>query len=186
MQTTSKNTSLVNFCEQYSPDYQMQICDNPDKCYFGEYPTLSQLKGDYGKNAAIAWVIPQLTDVVAYCGCRDKLDKMQYKECAFVIATEYHWLKVSELMLFFHRFKAGHYGRFYGAVDPLVITTALRDFCKERAEAYVRHEQQQREEADREKAGKAVSWEEHCMNVYGEVRPHPLSRLNLSTENQKQ
>lgn len=171
---------------RYNPDNQVAIACNVDDCHFGDYPTLAQLRAGYGNKVPTMWLIPQLYNLSEFCGCRDKLQGKPLEQCAFVIATEYHWLKVSELMLFFHRFKAGHYGRFYGSVDPLVITTALRDFCKERAEAYVRHEQQQREEADREKAGKAVTWEEHCMNVYGEVRPHPLSRINLSTENQKQ
>jgi hypothetical protein len=81
-------------------------------------------------------------------------------------------------MLFFHRFKAGHYGRFYGSVDPLVITTALRDFCKERAEAWVKRVQQEREQREKENAGNAISWEEYSLRTYGEVRPHPLTRIN--------
>ena len=28
--------------------------------------------------------------------------------------------------------KAGHYGRFYGEVDPMVITCALREFMKDK------------------------------------------------------
>lgn len=48
-------------------------------------------------------------------------------------------------MLFFHRFKSGCYGRFYGSVDPLVITTSLREFIKERNEAIDKHEQEERQ-----------------------------------------
>lgn len=48
-------------------------------------------------------------------------------------------------MLFFHRFKSGRYGRFYGSVDPLVITTSLREFIKERNEAIDKHEQEERQ-----------------------------------------
>lgn len=165
------------FLAKYNPDCQLTIGSNADDAHFGDYPTLSQLSAGYSKRTPIMWLLPQLYNLSEYCGCKDKLQGRPLEECAGIIASDYHWLKVSELMLFFHRFKAGHYGRFYGAVDPLVITTALRDFCKERAEAYVRHEQQLREEREKEKACKVVSWEEHCMKVYGEVRPHPLSRL---------
>ena len=43
-------------------------------------------------------------------------------------------MKLPELMLFFQQFKAGKYGRFYGSVDPMVITTALQEFLRFRAE----------------------------------------------------
>ena len=174
MQTTNRNEQLVRFCEQYSPSYQMEICGDSDTCFFGEYPTLAVLRRDYGKNAALAWLVPQLTNLTVYCGCKDKLNKEQYKECAFAIATEFYFLKVSELMLFFHRFKTGRYGRFYGSVDPLVITTSLREFVKERALAYEQHDQEERERKERESRKKAVTWEDYCMREYGEVRPHPL------------
>lgn len=52
-------------------------------------------------------------------------------------------------MLFFHRFKAGRYGRFYGSVDPLVITTALREFLRDRNLVYDQHRQEQECERDK-------------------------------------
>ena len=96
------------------------------------------------------------------------------EECAFVIATEFYYLKTSELMLFFHRFKTGRYGRFYGSVDPLIITTALRDFVAERASAYERHEQEERDKREQEEKKNAMTWEEFCMKNFGEIRPNPL------------
>lgn len=177
MQATNRNTRLVRFCEQYSPSYQLEICGDSDMCFFGEYPTLATLKCYYGKNAPLAWLVPQLTDLAVYSGSKDKLSTEQYKQCAFIISSEYYYLKVSELMLFFHRFKAGRYGRFYGSVDPLVITTSLREFIKERAVAYERHDQEERERKERESQKKAVTWEEYCMREYGEVRPHPFNTL---------
>lgn len=179
LQTTDRNNAIVRFCEQYSPSYQMEVCGDSNLCFFGEYPTLVSLKLEYGKNAPLTWLIPQLTDLAVYCGCKDKLSKEQYKECAFVIATEFYYLKVSELMLFFHRFKTGRYGRFYGSVDPLVITTSLRDFVSERAIAYERHEQEERERREVEEKKNAITWEEYCLKNFGEIRPNPL---NLSSK----
>lgn len=178
----SKYGSIDSVLARYNPDCQLAICGDPDDCHFGDYPTLSQLRIGYGKKTPVMWLLPQLYNLSEYCGCRDKLQGKPLEECAGIIASEYHWLKVSELMLFFHRFKSGCYGRFYGSVDPLIITTALRDFCKERAEAWVKHEQQLREEREKEKACKVVSWEEHCMKTYGKLKPHPLSRLNDTTK----
>lgn len=91
--------------------------------------------------------------------------------CANVIATEFYYLSVTELMLFFHRFKSGRYGRFYGSVDPLVITTSLRDFLYERAIAYDRHEQEKRQRKEKEWRKNAITWEEYCMKTYGKIKP---------------
>jgi hypothetical protein len=161
LQTTNRNALLVRFCEQYSPSYQLEICSDSEQCFFGNYPTLSTLKAEHGKNAPLAWLVPQLTNLSVYCGCKDKLTKEQYKECAFVIATEFYYLKVSELMLFFHRFKTGRYGRFYGAVDPLVITSALRDFIRERNDVIFLHDQQERERQLAESRKGCVTREEY-------------------------
>lgn len=90
---------------------------------------------------AVMWLLPQLYDLSEYCGVKNKLQGKPLEGCAHVIATEFYYLKVSELMLFFHRFKSGRYGKFYGTVDPLVITSALREFDAERGEAIYKHDQ---------------------------------------------
>lgn len=143
------------FLASFNPDVQRAVASDAALCYFGDIPTLSQINEAYGRHTASMWLVPQLYDLSEYCGCRDKLQGNPLEQCADIIASEYHYLKVTELMLFFHRFKAGRYGRFYGAVDPLVITTALREFIRERADAYVRRdaaELQQRCEVYRREA----------------------------------
>lgn len=74
---------------------------------------------------------------------------------------EYHYLKITELMLFFYYFKTGRYGKFYGAVDPLVITCSLRDFIVERGVAISRHEQEQREHREAESRKNAITYEQY-------------------------
>ena len=64
-------------------------------------------------------------------------------------------------MLFFSRFKAGRYGRFYGNVDPMVITSALVVFRRERAEAIAKHEAEEREKEREMQASEAISYEEY-------------------------
>lgn len=165
------------FLVTFNPDLQREVCAYPDVCFFGGAPTLGLLNTTYGKSTAAMWLVPQLYNLSEFCGCKDKLSANQLKECASVISTEFSYLSVTELMLFFHRFKSGRYGRFYGSVDPLVITTSLRDFIKERSVAYDKHEQEERERQREEDARKPkVTWEEYCMKEYGEVRPHPLER----------
>ncbi|MBR4602240.1 MAG: hypothetical protein IKO37_06745 [Prevotella sp.] len=170
------------FLSTFNPDVQRDICGNPDICFFGGAPTLGQLNATYGSQTAAMWLVPQLYNLSEYCGCKDKLEGNPLKECASVIATEFYFLSVSELMLFFHRFKSGRYGRFYGSVDPLVITTSLRDFLKERIRAYDEREKAEKEKADREAAKNAITWEEYCMKNFGELRTHPMLR---KTEEEK-
>lgn len=79
-------------------------------------------------------------DLSEFCGCKDKLQGEPLEECAWLIAQNYFYLKISELMLFFNYFKQGRYGRFYGSVDPLVIMTSLQQFLRERNDAYFAHE----------------------------------------------
>ena len=160
-QLVNRFGNLASFLKEFNPSAQMELCQYEDLCYFGNFPSLASVRNEYGTNAAVSWLVPQLFDLSEYCGCKGKIEEIQMEQCASVIASTFYWLKISELMLFFHRFKSGKYGRFYGSVDPLVITTSLRDFIRERNEAYFRHEQKERERKEREQKG-GISWEEYC------------------------
>lgn len=148
----------------YNPSTQLEVVRAGDEvCHFGEFPTLGMVRRAYGEEAAAMWLVPQLYNLSEYCGCKEKLQGVPLEECAGVIATEFYYLKVSELMLFFHRFKAGKYGRFYGSVDPLVITTALRSFLRERIYAIDRraHEERQRKEDEQRRLHPPITYEEY-------------------------
>jgi len=165
-----------NFITKFNPSYQMQICGDSQDCYFGDYPTLAEIKW-YGKNTPVMWLIPQLYNLSEYCGVKEKLEGAPLEETAFVIATEFYYLKISEIMLFFHRFKTGRYGRFYGNVDPLVITTSIRDFIVERNNAYMKKEQEEYWRKQEESRKNAVTWEEYCKRKGIEGKPNPLEQF---------
>lgn len=172
----SKYGELKDFLVAFNPATQMQICQSSDVCFFGDSPTMFTIRKEYGVNAPTAWLIPQLYDLSEYCGCKGKLTDNQLEQCAVVIATTYPWLKVSELMLFFFRFKSARYGRFYGTVDPLIITSALREFVTERANAYQKREQEEQDRQREESRRNSVTWEEYCIKTYGSVKEHPFMR----------
>lgn len=153
------NELLVKF----NPDAQMRICSDTKLCIAGQFPTLAEIKRDYGSNIPKAWLVPQLHNLSWYCGVKDKLDDRQLEECAYVIASNFFFLKVSELMLFFHRFKSGRYGKFYGRVDPLVIVNALREFVAERNNALELYERDEHNKQLEEHKKTAVSWKEYCI-----------------------
>ncbi len=145
----------------FNPDLQMKICRDDQLCFFGDAPILSEINMAYGEMTSTMWLIPQLYDLSEYCGVKDKLEGKSLEECASVIASEFYFLKVSELMLFFHRFKSGRYGKLYGSVDPLAITTSLREFLKERAREIERRKSMEMEAEERELRKNAISRDEY-------------------------
>lgn len=144
---------------KYNPDFLQKERLSIDDCHFGDYPTLAELDKQFNGRFSAAWLMAHLHDLSEYCGCRDKLAGQPLRQCASIIASEYYYLKVTELMLFFNRFKLGRYGRFYGSVDPLVITTSLQTFVDERLVALRKHESEQRDREMEEWRKNAVSYE---------------------------
>lgn len=155
----------IAILEKYHSDFLFRKQVTSDECFFGEYPTLAELKAQFDGRFPAAWLMAHLHDLSEYCGCREKLSGHALQQCASVITMEFYYLKVTELMLFFHRFKSGRYGRFYGSVDPIVITTALRDFLKERSDEIMRHEREQKERENAEYFKTAISYEEHLRRI---------------------
>ncbi len=159
--TIEKYGDRQDFMVKFNPAKQVMQCADVKDCFFGEAPTLSTINLTYGKMTAAMWLVPQLYDLSEFCGCKDKLQGKQLEECAKVIAMEFSYLKVTEVMLFFHRFKSGRYGRFYGSVDPLVITTSLRTFLEERMSEYDMMERQKSKERMMKEREEAVPYEDY-------------------------
>lgn len=142
---------------------QLAMASNVHQCFFSDrYPTLIELNQGYSWNTAIKWLSVQLFDLSEYCGCRVKMTNRQMEQCAGSIVHRYGWLKVSEIMLFLVRFKQARYGKVYGAIDPMAILDALKDFVVERQEAYFHNEQEERERKASEERMQAVTWEEYA------------------------
>lgn len=149
------------FLRDYKPDAQSVLCDDRDLCFFGEFPTIAKIGARWGRSTASAWLVPQLANLSEFCGCKNKISPEQLKECAMLIAQNYFFLKVTELMLFFNRFKQGRYGHFYGSVDPLVIMTALQDFMRERNDAIFDHESELNRRRMEARKGQGITYDEY-------------------------
>ncbi len=152
---------LKNFLENNNPSMQLVLCVDEKECFDGDYPTLSLLQTTYGNNSASMWLIAQLYDLSEFCGVKEKLEGKSLEECAAIIANNFWYLKISELMLFFYRFKSARYGKFYGAIDPLAIQLALKEFRNERGYYYETKERAERERKEEESARRAISYEEY-------------------------
>lgn len=158
----SSGETIEEYMVAVNPSVQLEVCQDEQDCYLGDYPTLGLLRTAYGKEAATMWLIPQLYNLSEYCGVKNKLEGTPLEECASIIANIYKYLKVSELMLFFYKFKAGKYGRFYGNVDPMIITSSLQLFCRERNDFWFKYDSEQREKEMEESRKNVVTYDEYC------------------------
>lgn len=112
----------------------------------GTAPTLGLIKRAYGSHVAVAWAKVQIQNVEEFSGVKEKLNDQQRHDLSVMICVEYGHLKLSELALFFFRLKMGKYGKFYGCIDPMVITEALCEFANERRDILDRYERERRHE----------------------------------------
>lgn len=133
-----------DFMLKVNPSTQTAFGEKPKSAIMGDYPTLNDIDTAYGKGFATEWLVVQIDNLSMHTGARN-LTKEQQLELARVLSVEYRHLKVTEMLLFFHRFKTGRYGRFYGSVDPMVIACALRDFIDERNTLIDQYDQEQRQ-----------------------------------------
>ena len=151
----------TQFMHRFTIGHEKTYCTHVWRCVLGTAPTMGQVNAAYGGHTASAWLVPFLWDVSEFCGCKEKFTKAQMEELAYVIVDGYHWLKVTEMMLFFWWFKGGRYGKFYGSVDPMVITAALRDFVKDRNAIIARHDSMEAERKQAEWRKRAITYEQY-------------------------
>lgn len=104
-----------------------------------DYSTLSMIDLAFGNGSSASWLAVALANLNKFSGSKS-MDDGQTKSLARLLALEYRNMKYSVMQLFFYRFKCGDFGRFYGKVDPMMITCALRDFthdCELKRQQYL-------------------------------------------------
>lgn len=172
-QTTSSVTTVKSKDEAfklmaiYNPDEQNRFASYPDRCVNGNSPTLSNVSRDYGKQVSSDWLVLELNDYQNFVGVKEdrKAPLEVIRSTASMVYQKYHFLKLSELMLFFHKLKMGDYGEMYGCVDATRILRALRSFMDDRCSLILRAEQEQRDMERAINKQKAISFEEYkCRN----------------------
>lgn len=173
VESVSQNASLVKNPEKwgytttqlltrFNPNVQRFCATNIDRCFTGDAPTLLEVRKAYSLESADSWLDIQLSDLISFCGVKGKdecSNRAIVDAVVAVISDNFGYLKLSELMLFFQQFKAGRYGRFYGSVDPMVITDALQSFLDFRAERIAAIDKAQRQEEERKREAKRAKQE---------------------------
>ena len=142
-------TSAENIIKTFKPSKQYLCERNKRLTYMGASPTLSDMQLAFGIGKAEAWLMEQIQDLYVYesVNYQEKATVLQIEQTAGIIASSFYFLKLTELMLFFFRFKAGRYGKPYGNLNGREICNALNKFTKERIEDISRFEKE--EEAKR-------------------------------------
>jgi hypothetical protein len=159
-----KFPTIEDFSKACNPTAQQRYAAEPLSAFYRQTATLTDLNNAYmSKDAAASWLIPQLYNVSEFCGCKYKITDEQLADIATLLASSYPYVKVSEFLLFFAWFKAGKYGKFYGNVDPMVITTAFREFMQDRGRKYAEIEnilaERKREEEKKKPHYTREEWE---------------------------
>ena len=180
-----KYATIIDFLNACNPSMQFQVCKDASSCFFGDFPTLSVIDRTYGERKSRAWLIPQLVDLSLCCGLKEDASREQLEFTATFIATDFHWLKTSELMLFFYRFKAGCYERFYSRFDPQAILSSLRMFILERARAYDARDGELRRRKEAEHKARCISYEEYCKRNGLDPEHHRLGMLPENEDSQQ-
>lgn len=135
MRTHPEVTSLISkyptpedFIKIVNPSRQLDMTVDRRRAYFGNAPTISMVTMAFGFGTSESWMAAEIADLAEFSGCKGKLTTEQIKELSRLICTEYAFIKITEFYDFFRRFKLGNYGKFYGSVDPMVITCALQEY----------------------------------------------------------
>ncbi len=162
------------FLNLFNPGKQSMYCRDRDRCFDSQAPSLNQIQAAYSRELAESWIEIQIFDLTRYTGIKEKPSNEHIESCASVIVQEYGYLKITEIMLFFHLFKAGIFGRFYGSYDNLVLMDSLRQFIDYRNKELRRIEQEKsrlaREEEYRRRKQESVSYQE-WLKISGRQTP---------------
>ena len=130
---------ITDLLKDYLPNKQVIVCDNKDLCYFGNAPTLTELSNRYSRKVTLIWLVAQITDLITFSNCKNIINDQQIKELARMINSKFYYLKLTEIMLFFYKFKSGEYEDFYGTISPIAIIKSLNAFKDERMFVYEEH-----------------------------------------------
>lgn len=129
---TARYGNAEKFLNTFKPDMQVMAARYTERAYFGTAPMLETVCLGYGELVVMVFICALLEDINLFVGVKEKMPVNRQRELSRLVLAEYPYLKVTELLLFFHRLKCGRYGRFYGMVDALTVTSALMQFMGER------------------------------------------------------
>lgn len=131
--TRLKNPSDVD--RLYAPTHWGYTMQHVERAYMADCPTLADITATFGDEYAAMWVRQQLLALYGLSSNKDKATSDGIKPFAEVFAAQLKPYKLSELMLFFARYKTGMYDNSYATFDTRRIGNAFfKEFVPQRAQ----------------------------------------------------
>ena len=135
-----------------------------------KYPDPAQFILDY--NPDLQFKLVRCNATHSELALNDSIPSLGLLSSTYGDETPIEWLKIqfgslndAEICFFIARFKSGKYGRFYGSIDPLKITSAMLDYVSERRKDIERKEREryrnQREKEIEERGNNRISYAEY-------------------------
>lgn len=118
---------------QFNPANWGYASQNPERAYKAQCPTLMQYDSLYGEGSSDLWVETMVTGLFGASSSREKGNANGIRVFCQSFAGQAKGFKLSELMLFFARYKAGRYDNSYASFDARRIGNAFfKEFILER------------------------------------------------------
>lgn len=125
--------TLTDLDLRFAPTKWGYVANNPEKAYQAYVLCLVHIENTYGRPHAAMWIRTQVLALFGSSSCKDEGIADGIKLFADSFATEVKGFKLSELMLFFARYKAGRYDNSYSSFDVRRIGNAFfKEFLPER------------------------------------------------------
>lgn len=154
-------SDIEAFCAAYGPSLCPAVLSNEERSITSSRaPRVINLCA-YGDNAPRAWLEAQIS--AANLEFEKRMTPYAISSLAAALLADFGGLRVTEVLLFFAKLRAGHYGKFYGAVDGIDIAAKFQAFSKwlsrRRSEIMVEAERELKKKEDEAHASRSVSRE---------------------------
>jgi hypothetical protein len=126
----TNNVNITDIARKYSPTY-FDKRDFKVSLANLNTPSLYLLEKLFSREQMIGWLMVQLQGLNEFCGKRIKMNERQMEELAYVMYHNAPHTRLNEVLGFIFLFKSGHFGEFYGEIDPLRISSAYHKFRTE-------------------------------------------------------
>ena len=101
------------------------------RCHNGTAPTIRECVQEFGRET-VRFIIRQHLDLfIDFLKAKDKPSNKQRDTIVWVVLSQFNGLKITEYQLYIIKAMSGAFGKFYNTLDPLDVTTSLRQWVKE-------------------------------------------------------
>lgn len=101
------------------------------RCHNGTAPTIRECVQEFGRET-VRYIVRQHLDLfIDFLKAKDKPSNKQRDTIVWFILSQFNGMKITEYQLYIIKAMSGAFGKFYNTLDPLDVTTSLRQWVKE-------------------------------------------------------